>query len=113
MENDKKNMDVNNPLCPVSKNEEGCYMTLRALKNIQYGDKSTITEIKTPLVDIIVPSNIQDDPESWDMFTKLYFCKSLQDVKKYANEFFISYNRVDGKPEKETLTNLYKVSLLI
>ena len=88
-------------------------MTLRALKNIQYGDKSTITEIKTPLVDIIVPSNIQDDPESWDMFTKLYFCKSLQDVKKYANEFFISYNRVDGKPEKETLTNLYKVSLLI
>ena len=113
MENDKKNMDVNNPLCPVSKNEEGCYMTLRALKNIQYGDKSIITEIKTPLVDVIVPTNIQDDPENWDMFTKFYFCKSLQDVKKYADEFFISYNRVDGKPERETLTNLYKVSLLI
>ena len=51
-------MDVTNPLCPVSKDEEGCYLTLRALKNIQYGNKSTITEIKTPLVDVTVPNEV-------------------------------------------------------
>ena len=32
-------------------------MTLRAF-NIQYGDKSTITEIKTPLVDVTVPNEV-------------------------------------------------------
>ena len=67
------------------------------------------TEIKTPLVDVTVPNDVQDDQEKWDAFTKLYFCKSLQDIKKSADQFIIFYNRVDGKPEKETLTNLYKV----
>ena len=51
-------MDVTNPLCPVSKDEEGCYLTLRALKNIQYGNKSTITEIKIPLVDVTVTNEV-------------------------------------------------------
>ena len=99
-------MDVTNPLCPVSKDEEGCYLNLRALKNIQYGDKSTITEIKTPLVDVTVPNEVQEDQKKWDTFTKLYFCKSVQDIKKFSDQFIIFYNRVDGKPEKESCWNI-------
>ena len=106
-------MDVTNPLCPVSKDEAGCYMTLSALKNIQYGDKSTITEVNTPLTHQIIPEEVQNDKEKWDTFSKFYFCKSLQDIKKYADQFTISYNRIDGKPERATLTHLYKVSLTV
>merc|ERR1719204_1836 len=42
----------------LCKDEEGCYLTLRAVKNIQYGNKSTITEIKILLVDVTVTNEV-------------------------------------------------------
>ena len=105
----KLKMDANNPICPVLKDRHGCYLTLKCLKEIKFGDQVTITDVSTPFLDETIPNKIHENPEKWSSFTNFYFCNSLQEVKKASDKFFISYVRIDGKPEKAALSHIFKV----
>ena len=98
------------PSGPVFKDNNGYYTILKNLKEIKFGDKSTITEVKTPSLRWNVPIDVENDPERWAAFNKFYFC-DFNDEK--AEELLISYIRVDGKPEKASLPYLLKVILFL
>ena len=103
-------MDASDPLCSFSKDEKGCYVSLETLKNIKFGDKSTIIKVKTPLIESTI-LEVDNEPEKWNTAEKFYFCNSVQDIKKASEKFIVSYYRVDGKPETATLSHLCKVSV--
>jgi hypothetical protein len=98
---------------PVSQDLWGCYVTLKTLKNIKFGDKSTIIKVETPNACVEIPKEIDNNPEAWESVGKFYFCDSRQErrkeLKESAKVCVVSYYRVDGKPEKATLAQLYQV----
>ena len=94
-------------LCP-----DGAYLTLKKLKEIQFGDTVRITEIKTPLVQFQVPKEVHDDPESWEAFSKIFISSDEQTFQENLETTFISYLRSDGKPETQPLSIIYKVKFL-
>ena len=97
------------PYLSSVKDRHGCYLTLKCLKEIKFGDQVTITDVSTPFLDETIPNEIHENPEKWSSFTNFYFCNSLQEVKKASDKFFISYVRIDGKPEKAALSHIFKV----
>ena len=111
---DFNQIDILNPSGPVFKDNNGYYTILKNLKEIKFGDKSTITEVKTPShTRWNVPIDVENDPERWATFNKLYFCDFNDDPYEKAEELLISYIRVDGKPEKASLPYLLKVILFL
>ena len=110
---DFNQIDILNPSGPVFKDNNGYYTILKNLKEIKFGDKSTITEVKTPSLRWNVPIDVENDPERWAAFNKFYFCDFNDDPYEKAEELLISYIRVDGKPEKASLPYLLKVILFL
>ena len=89
--------------------EDGFFVTLKQLKEQKFGDTVCITEIKTPIVHYQVEKAINDDHESWDAFSKIFIAANRPAVAKNIHTTFISYIRSDGKPERDTLSSLFKV----
>ena len=56
----------------IFSSEDGFYTTLKALKNLKFGDTVQLTDIKTPIVQYPIPKEIDNDPESWDAFSKIF-----------------------------------------
>ena len=69
-----------------------------------------MTEIKTPIVSYKIPKEINDDPESWEAFSKIFISSNQWNMKKNFHASTISYLRSDGKPEKSSLPEIFKVT---
>ena len=98
-----------NPLYFISASEDGFFGTFNQLKEQKFGDTVRITEIKTPIVHYHVEKAINDDPASWDAFSKIFIAANKPTAFKNARATFISYIRSDGKPERDSLPSLFKV----
>ena len=61
-----------NPLYFISASEDVFFVTFKQLKEQKFGDTVRITEIKTPIVHYHVEKAINDDPASWDAFSKIF-----------------------------------------
>ena len=85
--------------------DEGYFVTLKQLKEVKFGNTVRITEIKLNGV----PKEVNDDPDSWDAFSKIFITSNPANFKKNAQDTLISYIRSDGKPEQKTLTEIFKV----
>ena len=68
---------------PVSKDpvNDGYFVTLKSVKEIKFGDKSTITNVKTPMADYQIPEEINDNLEACGEF-RIYISDSLEKVKE-------------------------------
>ena len=89
--------------------DEGYFVTLKQLKEVKFGNTVRITKIKSPIVRFGVPKEVNDDPDSWDAFSKIFITSNPANFKKNAQDTLISYIRSDGKPEQKTLTEIFKV----
>ena len=89
---------------------DGMYITLKQIKEIKFSDTACVTEIKTPIVSYKIPKEINDDPESWEAFSKIFISPNQWNMKKNFYASTISYLRSDGKPEKSSLPEIFKVT---
>ena len=86
---------------------DGMYITLKQIKEIKFSDTARVTEIKTPIVSYKIPKEINDDPESWEAFSKIFISPNQWNMKKNFHASTISYLRSDGKPEKSSLLEIF------
>ena len=93
----------------LKKDPDGYYYTLKQLKNLKFGDTVCIKEIKTPMVQFTVPKEINDDPTSWDAFSKIFISSDFENPQKDISSSMITYIRSDGKLEKSQFTHLIVV----
>ena len=89
---------------------DGMYITLKQIKELKFSDTARVTEIKTPIVSYKIPKEINDDPESWEAFSKIFISPNQWNMKKNFHASTISYLRSDGKPEKSSLPKIFKVT---
>ena len=85
--------------------DEGYFVTLKQLKEVKFDNTVHSTKIKSNEV----PKEVNDDPDSWDAFSKIFITSNPANLKKNAQDTLISYIRSDGKPEHKTLTEIFKV----
>ena len=52
-------------------------LILKQLKEVKFGDTVSIAEIQTAIVRYGVPKEVNDDPESWEAFSKICNCTSF------------------------------------
>ena len=61
--------------------DEGYFVTLKQLKEVKFGNTVRITEIKSPIVPFGVPKEVNDDPDSWDAFSKIFITSNPANLK--------------------------------
>ena len=93
---------------PVAWDKLGTYVTLKALKDIKHGDKSTITKINTPMDTYSMDKKVNDDITASSDYN-IYICKKNAEIHSFVQAVFITYLRVDGKPVETTLSQLIEV----
>ena len=103
-------MDFEGIKFPILQDNTGFYLTFKLLKNLKFADTVTILEVQTALKpNFKIPKEIHDNPESWHALSNLYISTTHANLKKNLQKFSIGYLRHDGKPERITLFDAYKV----
>ena len=93
----------------VSQDSIGHFITLKSLKEVKHGDKSTIIKIKTALQTYLIDTEVNDDEAACTTY-KIHFCEEPSQLKHFTAQVLITYYRVDGKPVENSLAQIFKVS---
>ena len=90
-----------------SRDFSGVYFTLKRLKEIKYGDKSTIVKVKTAMAVYFIDKTVNDDEAACSSYN-IYFCDKEAKIEQFGQQVMVTYFCVDGKPVETSLLHLLR-----